>query len=702
MDPSSDLPEMSAARSSDLGQLGEYRLLEKLGEGGMGVVYRAVHTELDRIVAVKVLGDRWARDERAIPRFKREMRAAGRLEHPHIVHALDARQVGDTHFLVTEFVDGLDLADLVGRVGPLSCPDACEVVRQAALGLAYIHQHGLVHRDIKPSNLMVTCDGIVKILDLGLARFHAVSRRSTDVTQDGQALGTPDYMAPEQTSDSRVVDIRADLYSLGCTLFFLLCGRPPFVGPEYRTPYEKMAAHVNLEAPPIRKIRADVPKRVVLIIERLLAKDPDQRYATPSEVAEDVGDFTPGHDLQGLHAEATGNPRTSPPGQDTTQKALPQPASRKKRKSGLRILGALTLMAMIVAGGLLAYFAYDHRPAESPVVSPPAALPSAAASAADSEVPGWIVLSWTLEGLGKPDLWLFRADGGGRKQVTDDPRVFDVHPCFSPDGRAVAYARGVDSEGANSIWICSVSGADARELVAATSPSERLLAPVWLSETQIGYSRDPERGRRPDMEFWVVDLEQNSGPELLFRFQDLPTRGNGIVTSASAHGERLAVVAQDGLLWTTADVYVSDRQGRILATVWQDDPDDRKDARALLTRDGKRIAWHHNFTRGLLAERFYYGVGMARRDENGQWQTRLQPRHDEFVTPLAWGPDSDHLLCARVAADTQNVTFLLVDDQFNPQRDLFTLEVHGWRPGQRDFARLADWAIIPEDIAQRW
>jgi hypothetical protein len=162
------------------------------------------------------------------------------------------------------------------------------------------------------------------------------------------------------------------------------------------------------------------------------------------------------------------------------------------------------------------------------------------------------------------------------------------------------------------------------------------------------------------------------------------------------------VVAQDGLLWTTADVYISDRQGRILATVWEDERDDCKDARALLSHDGQRIAWHHNFTRGFLAEQFYYGVGIGRCDEHGQWQTQLQPRHDEFVTPLAWGPGSVHLLGARVAAETQQVTFFLMDEQLRPHRDLFQLEVHGWRPGQRDFARLADWAIIPEEIVATW
>ena len=217
------LPSLSVSHITDLGQLGEYRLVEKLGEGGMGVVYKAVHTELDRVVAVKVLPAGRLGDDESMARFHREIKAIGRLDHPHIVRAFDARRIGETHFLVMEFVEGPDWEHLVRRRGPLRVADVCELGRQAALGLQHAHEHGLIHRDIKPSNLMLTREGQVKILDLGLARIQggAVSQA---LTISGQIMGTPDYIAPEQSCDSHNVDIRADLYSLGCTLYKLLAG----------------------------------------------------------------------------------------------------------------------------------------------------------------------------------------------------------------------------------------------------------------------------------------------------------------------------------------------------------------------------------------------------------------------------------------------------------------------------------------------
>jgi dipeptidyl aminopeptidase/acylaminoacyl peptidase len=482
-------------------------------------------------------------------------------------------------------------------------------------------------------------------------------------------------------------------------MFFLLCGRPPFMGPDFRSPYEKMAAHVNRPAPSVRRLRADVPEKVAAILQRLLSKSPDDRYAAPTDVADALEDFTAGSDLRLLMAEATGNPRTSRPDGDTTANAARAPTPIRSYRRAPRVFAVLAL-AIVVTTSALVYFGRDVgdlRPGER--VKTAATQPQIE-SEAGSELPGWIVVSWTLEGLGKPDLWLFRADGGARHQVTNNPRVFDVHPAFSRDGRQIAFVRGVESDQSNSIWICSSDGSRERELVAATHASERFFAPVWLSSSRLGYTRDPQIGRRPDMEFWSVDV-RGGAPELAFRFQDLPTRGNGLVTCASPDGEQLSVVAQDGLLWTTADVYVADRQGRILATVWEDDPDDCKDARALWSFDGRKIAWHHNFTHGALAQEFYYGVGVAQLGEDGEWEARLQTQHDEFVTPLAWAPHGDDLLCARMSRDTDRVTLFLMDEQLRPSRELFDLSVHGWQPGQRDFARLADWAIVPPELQPR-
>jgi hypothetical protein len=289
-------------RSGD--QLGEYRLLEELGHGGMGHVYRALQTKLDRVVALKVLATGRARDHRAITRFEREMKAIGRLEHPHIVRAHDAREIDGNPVLVMEYVEGLDLSRLLRACGRVKVADACELVRQAAIGLQYAHENGLVHRDIKPSNLMLTPQGQVKLLDLGLARRQTAPASSDELTGAGQPMGTADYIAPEQVSDSRAVDIRADIYSLGCTLYKLLTGRAPFADSDARGTFDILTAHVNTPAPTIRQFDATLPEQLVGLLDRMLAKSPDDRPATPGDVATSLASFCGGSDLVALAARA--------------------------------------------------------------------------------------------------------------------------------------------------------------------------------------------------------------------------------------------------------------------------------------------------------------------------------------------------------------------------------------------------------------
>ena len=197
-------------------ELGYYRLVKKLGEGGMGSVWQALHTKLDKQVAVKVLPATWSRDPALLTRFEREMKAVGKLEHPNIVRAMDAGEFQGTHYLVMEFNEGLDLSAYIKQRGPQSVSNACEMVRQAALGLAHAHDAGLIHRDIKPSNLFLTKSGKLKILDLGLARVQGDNAgNGQTLTGFGQVLGTPDYMAPEQWENTHSVDGRSDLYALG-------------------------------------------------------------------------------------------------------------------------------------------------------------------------------------------------------------------------------------------------------------------------------------------------------------------------------------------------------------------------------------------------------------------------------------------------------------------------------------------------------
>jgi WD40 repeat protein/serine/threonine protein kinase len=281
------------------GCLREYRLLGKLSEGGMGAVYRALHTRLDRVVALKVLPPHRTANPDAVARFRREMKAVGKLSHPHIVEATDAGEVDGTHFLVMEYVAGPDLARLVRAVGRLPVADACEAARQAAVGLHHAHQRGLVHRDVKPSNLLLTRAGQVKVLDLGLA---LLPRGDTDGSSSSEraVLGTLDYLAPEQAERAHAVDRRADLYGLGCTLFHLLTGSVPYPAPAYETPVQKMYAHARAPVPSVRAARPEVPEKLAALLGRLLAKDPASRPASAAEVADALRPFADGSDLAAL------------------------------------------------------------------------------------------------------------------------------------------------------------------------------------------------------------------------------------------------------------------------------------------------------------------------------------------------------------------------------------------------------------------
>jgi serine/threonine protein kinase len=265
--------------------LGSYVLLERIGAGGMGQVFKAKNWKLGRIVALKVIKKERLANEDAVRRFHREIRAAAQLSHPHIVMAYDADEVHGTHFFAMEYVEGTDLAKLVKQHGPIPAPQACDWIRQAALGLQHAHECGLVHRDIKPHNLLLTVQGVVKVLDMGLARLQPVgddTDLSGTMTGEGVVMGTPDYMAPEQAEESHTVDGRADLYSLGCTLYHLLTGHVPFPG---GTLYQKLQKHHVEQPPSIEQERPEVPAAVTEVVRKLMAKRPEDRYQTPAELA---------------------------------------------------------------------------------------------------------------------------------------------------------------------------------------------------------------------------------------------------------------------------------------------------------------------------------------------------------------------------------------------------------------------------------
>jgi WD40 repeat protein/serine/threonine protein kinase len=292
-------------------QLREYQLLETLGEGGMGTVFRALHTRLDKTVALKTLAA-WRMDKPdAVARFHREMKAVGNLSHPNIVQATDAGEVEGTHFLVMEFVEGLDLSKLVKRLGPLPVSDACELIRQAAVRLEYVHQHGLVHRDVKPSNLLLSHSGQVKVLDLGLARLGETLTGDEYSTASSMVMGSFDYMAPEQADDPHAADARADLYSLGCTLYFLLVGEPPFPAPRYRTALQKVKAHAAAAAPRVQDQHPETPAELAQIVERLLSKQPADRFDSAADLAVALEKFSRGSDLTLLFSAPAASARDS-------------------------------------------------------------------------------------------------------------------------------------------------------------------------------------------------------------------------------------------------------------------------------------------------------------------------------------------------------------------------------------------------------
>jgi hypothetical protein len=267
-------------------RLGECRIEELLGWGGMGDVYLAEHEVLGRQVAVKVLPARLANDPEAVQRFRKSVQILARLNpHPHIAAALHASTHEDHLYLVMEYVPGTDLKTLVRQSGPLPVDQAYALIRQAAVGLDYAHQQGIVHRDIKPANLMLTSDGTIKILDLGLARLMTpnVADGELSQTDPGAVVGTLDYMAPEQARNARNADARSDLYSLGCTFYYLLTGQPPF---EDHSHLEKVVAHATVAPPNIQQLRPEVPSSVAAIVHKLLAKRPEERYSSACTLIE--------------------------------------------------------------------------------------------------------------------------------------------------------------------------------------------------------------------------------------------------------------------------------------------------------------------------------------------------------------------------------------------------------------------------------
>jgi urea transport system substrate-binding protein len=363
----------------ELRQHPRYRVRGVLGRGGMGTVYKAEHRLLERPVVLKVIRPELVDNADAVQRFQREARLAARLAHPHVVAVYEAEEFGTSQMLVMEFIEGVNLAQLVAQRGLLPVAEACELVRQAAIGLEYIHTQGLVHRDVKPHNLLVSPAGQVKILDLGLAALKGGQKAAGELTTGRHFLGTADFAAPEQWESSRDVDIRADIYSLGCTLYYLLAGETPFPSKKYSTLMQQMWAHSQAPLPPIRELRPDVPEEIAAVLAQMLAKNSDERFDCPGEVAAALAPFTQDCNLaeyvrtarrtttSKLDLSRVSSVRSA---KDATATPARKPFARRKL-----VVGAALLAAGVLVGSLaFAFGPWRNRQPDSRTSGPDAPL----------------------------------------------------------------------------------------------------------------------------------------------------------------------------------------------------------------------------------------------------------------------------------------------------------------------------------------
>ncbi|MBL8799761.1 MAG: serine/threonine protein kinase [Planctomycetia bacterium] len=387
-----------AGRAADL-ERGQYTVLEPLGEGGNGEVFKARHRSMQRIVALKLLRKEQLGDADAVGRFYREIEVLSQIAHPNIVHAYDAGPVGSSLGLAMEYVAGVDLEQMVQKSGKLPVERAIDYIRQAACGLQHAQERGLIHRDIKPANLLVTqvqgrasrdkktsglstCPfGLVKILDMGLARLQQPLQGSrtgnlTVLGGSGLTLGTPDYMSPEQALDFHSVDTRADIYSLGCTFYFLLTGQPPFPGGSLA---QKLMKHQQAEPQSIREFRNDLPPWLPAVLDKMLAKRPPDRFQKPGEIVQALASFETPQPVSAAERDT----RAGLSSQEMTALSLPAPNRSRRRR-----LLALLVVAFLLAGGALLAVGLGTRSAPTTVASHVAPTTPTPVAVVEATLPG--------------------------------------------------------------------------------------------------------------------------------------------------------------------------------------------------------------------------------------------------------------------------------------------------------------------------
>jgi tRNA A-37 threonylcarbamoyl transferase component Bud32 len=450
--------EIALGRGRQL-NLGNYLLLDKLGQGGMGQVYKALHRHLDRIDAVKVIHADVVTDREAVARFRREARATARLSHPHLVTVHDAGEAEGRHYLAMELIEGADLAKLVARRGPLPAPAVLRMLYQAALGLQHAHERGLVHRDIKPSNLLLSTKGKVKILDLGLASLRGDEMHLTRLTSTYRVMGTPDFIAPEQTV-SAAVDGRADLYSLGCTAYFLLAGHVPFPGGDA---LEKLLRHRLEPARPLEEVRPALQPVLYGVVVRLMAKAPEDRYQTAGDLAE------------ALRPLLAARPATPP----SAEKALP--ANAREQTTIIRRAAATAQsrrwLVFAAAGALLATIVIAVFLWMNNRGPPPDPEAEALTWRAGETFP---VAAWSVFGV-----------------------------LFLQDGRRIAVTGGNDGNPANSgsLHLLDTHTGQRSEFSGREGPSLRWLGLTDMGETLVttsGSGSDPEPDFVRDVTLWSI------------------------------------------------------------------------------------------------------------------------------------------------------------------------------------------------------
>ena len=314
-----------ASEVIDIGIPG-YDILEKIGSGGMGIVYKARQRSMDRIVALKVLNERYSTNAEFKDRFIREARAAGRLNHPNVIHVHDISRVNGRHYFSMEFIDGSSVKEVLCIERKLDVNKALDIVLQAAKALEFAHENRIVHRDIKPANIMLTREGIVKIADLGIAKTFEEAAPSAK--EHRRIMGTPHYMAPEQAL-GKAIDHRVDIYSLGATFYHMVTGSTPFTG---STAHEVLKAHIQESLPPIQDLNSNIPDPVCFIIERMMAKLPEKRYPDMSKVIEDIERVQRGV-VAGIHRIEAGDSTIMRALKAKSRRRRSPPARRKKRKT---------------------------------------------------------------------------------------------------------------------------------------------------------------------------------------------------------------------------------------------------------------------------------------------------------------------------------------------------------------------------------